>query len=114
MPIAWDSSVVPWKMTIHQNFPAVLRNILIDNRNRIFAYSGKSNYAGGQWSGGRLHYMPRSVLNTAPRTPIWDALVLFLARTIIILGSDTEKATITDNSGADLSAHGGVATTAFQ
>jgi hypothetical protein len=115
MPIAWNSTVVPWKMTIHDpNFPGQLRDILVDNRTNTWSYNGGSTYAGGQWSGGRLHYMPWTLLNTAPRTPTWDAIALLLTGTIIVLGSDVETASITDSAGADLSAHGSVATTALQ
>jgi hypothetical protein len=115
MPVAWDSSVVPWKMTVHDpNFPGQLRDLFVDNRNNTWSYNGGSMYAGGKWSGGRLHYMPWSILNTAPRTPTWDAIALFLVGTIIILGNDVETAAITDSAGADLSAHGSAATAALQ
>ncbi|KAH0558492.1 hypothetical protein GP486_004849 [Trichoglossum hirsutum] len=104
MPVAWDSGSNPWKMTIHDpNFPRELRIITVDNN--TWRYEGRSVYAGTEWSGGRMYYMPWSVLVNRPRTPVWDAIMLLVAGTISILGSDTHTVSITGLNGADLSAH---------
>lgn len=115
LPLAWDSSVSPWRISIHDpNFPNQIRTITVDSAANTWRYDGASLYAGGQWSGGRLHYLPWSVLNTAPRTPVWDAILLLIAGTIIIMGSDTETASITAADGGDLSAHSPRANRALQ
>jgi hypothetical protein len=115
MPVAWDSSANPWKISIHDpNFPDQVRTITIDSGANTWRYDGTSSYAGDEWSGGRLHYMPWSLLNTAPRTPVWDAILLILAGTVIIMGSDTETASITAADGGDLSAHSPRAVRALQ
>jgi hypothetical protein len=51
--------------------------------------------------------MPFHVVNERPRTPIWDAIVLLLTGVIIILGSDSETTSLTDENGVDLDAFGG-------
>jgi hypothetical protein len=50
--------------------------------------------------------MPYSITNERPRTPIWDAILLILAGTIIILGEDTETVSLVDENGNDLDAFG--------
>jgi hypothetical protein len=50
--------------------------------------------------------MPYSVTGERPRTPIWDAILLLLAGTVIILGSDTETVSLVDENGNDLDAFG--------
>ncbi|KAF2400308.1 hypothetical protein EJ06DRAFT_425803 [Trichodelitschia bisporula] len=114
-PIGWDSSSRPWKISIHDpNFPDQIRTIEVDNTNNTWKYDGGNLYAGAEWSGGRLHYMPWSVLNAAPRTPVWDAILLILAGTIIVMGNDTETASLNSADGGDLSAHSGRAIRALQ
>lgn len=107
LPIRWNSSVLPWQMSVlDPNFPGAVRTLFVDPNRNEFTYEGGSRYHGGAWSGGRLHYMPFSVLNDRPRTPIWDAILLLLAGTIVILGSDTETLSLVDEQGNDLSAFG--------
>lgn len=105
LPVAWDSSRKPWRITIADpNNRDRLQTLTVDPDRNTYEY--KNRYKGGEWSGGRLHYMPFSVLNKAPRTPIWDAILLILAGTIIILADDAETTGITDSQGNDLDAHG--------
>ncbi|MBE7385180.1 MAG: hypothetical protein F6J95_027720 [Leptolyngbya sp. SIO1E4] len=115
LPVAWDSRSKPWKMTIcDPNFPNQLKTLTVNPDNNTFEYIGSSTYRGGAWSGGRLHFMPFSVLNKAARTPIWDAILLILSGTILILGDDTETASITDLNGNDLDAYGSRANSQLQ
>jgi hypothetical protein len=81
LPVAWDKSVVPWTITISDpNDPQALRTLSVDPRNNAFVYQGPVNrYAGGDWTGGRLHYIPFGRVGDRPRTPVWDAIVLLLA-----------------------------------
>ena len=115
-PFAWDSSSNPWKITVHDpNQPRGITRVLeVDNTKNTWKYSGSSNYSGGAWSGGRLHYLPWSVLNSTPRTPVWDAILLLLAGTIMIVGTDAETTKITSPSGANLDAHSAEATEALK
>ncbi len=107
LPVAWDSRSKPWKISIcDPNFPNRLKTLTVNPDDNTFEYIGGSTYHGGAWSGGRLHFMPFTVLNKAPRTPIWDAILLILAGTIIILGDDTQTSSITDLNGNDLNAYG--------
>jgi len=112
LPVAWDSSAKPWRLRVlDPNSPAtpggsVVREVLVDPDKNEFTYAGSKTYKGGEWSGGRMHYMPYSVLNERPRTPIWDAVLLLLAGLIIIVGSDAETEILTDGNGVDLDAFG--------
>jgi len=109
MPVAWDDSAKPWKMKLHDpNFPGNTRDLLVDPDHNKFSYDGGTNraYAGGAWDGGRLHYMPYCVLNERPRTPIWDAIALLVSGVIVLLGSDAETTSVTDEAGIDLNAFG--------
>jgi hypothetical protein len=107
LPIAWDSSSSPWKMTIlDPNFTGQTRTLFVDPVKNEFSYDGGNKYSGGEWSGGRFHYMPFSITGSRPRTPIWDAIALLLAGTIIILGADTETVGLVDANGNDLDAFG--------
>ncbi|MFT3980147.1 MAG: hypothetical protein QM687_06720 [Ferruginibacter sp.] len=105
MPYSWDTSSKPWKMGIldpNNRDPQVL---YVDPDKNEFNYKN-GKYKGAEWSGGRFHYMPYSVLNERPRTPIWDAIMLLLTGTVIILGSDTYTTSLTDENGTDLDAFG--------
>jgi hypothetical protein len=105
LPISWNTSVTPWQMGIlDPNFPNQIRTLTVNPNNNTYAYSGGSNYSGGEWSGGRMHYMPWSVLCEAPRTPVWDAILLLLAGTVIILGDGATTESIKDHSGNDIDA----------
>lgn len=109
LPVGWDTSSKPWKMSIlDPNFPGVVKTLTVNPDNNTFEYISTSTkkYSGGEWSGGRFHYMPFSVVNKMPRTPVWDAILLLLAGTIIILADAAETVSITDANGNDLSAFG--------
>jgi len=107
LPIHWDSSSKPWRITISDpNFPNQLKTLTVDPDDNEFEYVGSSTYRGGEWSGGRFHYMPYSLVSTAPRTPVWDAILLLLAGTLIVLGDDAQTESLTDGDGRDLDGHG--------
>jgi hypothetical protein len=92
-----------------------LRPLYVDGNNNTYSYDGgKNQYSGGQWSGGRLHYMAWNILNSSPRTPVWDAILLILAAVIVVCSSDASTESIQDTNGNDLSAHGTRATIAIQ
>jgi hypothetical protein len=115
LPVAWDSSSKPWRITIcDPNFPNQLKQLTVNPDDNSFDYPGASHYQGGNWSGGRLHYMPFSLLNGRPRTPVWDAILLLLSGTILILADDAETVGITDTNGNDLDAFGGRANQMLQ
>src|SRR6266542_1408348 len=114
LPIGWNDSVTPWQILIHDpNFPSLSsgdpgpRILYVDPGNNMYSYDGGSNkYSGGTWSGGRLHYMPFDLVNERPRTPIFDAIMLLLTGVILIVGSDSETTSLTDENGIDLDAFG--------
>ncbi|MEO8116281.1 MAG: hypothetical protein ABI653_01455 [Bacteroidota bacterium] len=107
LPVAWNSNKSPWEISIlDPNFPNEVRTLYVDSSKNQFTYDGGNKYQGGEWDGGRLHYMPYSVTNERPRTPIWDAILLILSGAIIILGDDTETVSLTDENGNDLDAFG--------
>jgi len=115
LPVAWDDSSKPWKITIcDPNLPGQLRTLTVNPDDNTFAYTGTATYTGGQWSGGRLHYMPWEVLCSRERTPIWDAILLLLAGTIIVLGSDAQTTAIVDANGIDIDGFGERAKTELQ
>jgi hypothetical protein len=119
LPVAWDSSSKPWRITIcDPNSPA---NPCSINATKVLTFYPDQNtfnylnkYKGGEWTGGRLYYIPFDVLNRHPRTPVWDLILLILAGTIIILGEDADTTSITDESGKDLSAFSARAATELQ
>jgi hypothetical protein len=109
LPVAWDSSSKPWKISICD--PSVASNdqpkiLTVDPDNNKFEYNGADHYSGGAWTGGRFHYMPYSLLSSVPRTPVWDAILLILSGTILILGEDAETVSLTDGDGRDINGHG--------
>jgi hypothetical protein len=111
LPISWDDSAKPWRIVLHDpNFPADNsgdpRTLYVDPDQNTFSYSGADNYSGGAWSGGRLHYMPFDMVNERPRTPIFEAIMLLITGVILILGSDSETESLTDENGVDLDAFG--------
>ncbi|HEV8139078.1 MAG TPA: hypothetical protein VGP81_04860 [Pyrinomonadaceae bacterium] len=114
LPIGWNDSVKPWQILIHDpNFPSMSagdpgpRILTVDPDANTYFYDGGGNkYSGGEWTGGRMHYMPFDVVNERPRTPIYDAILLLLAGVIVILGSDSETISLTDENGVDLDAFG--------
>jgi hypothetical protein len=113
LPVAWDSTGKPWRMTIcDPNVPLTTKVLTINPDDNTFEYISSADrvYRGGAWSGGRFHYMPFCKVNTRPRTPIWDAIALILAGTVLILGEDAETTSITDMNGNDLDGLGQRAT----
>jgi hypothetical protein len=56
-------------------------------------------WEGGQWSGGRMHYIPYSQLSDEPRTPGYEVLALLAGGLIVILGSAGESKQISDQAG---------------
>jgi hypothetical protein len=115
LPVAWDDSTKPWRISISDpNYPNQTRTLTVDPDENSFRYAGSSTYSGGAWSGGRLHYMPFSLLCSRQRTPVWDAILLLLAGTILILGEDTRTDGLTNAEGLDLDGHGERATVELQ
>ena len=111
LPVGWRKSGSAWTMDIlDPNAPGAMRTLTVDANANTFRYQGSSTYQGGDGTGGRFHYMPFSVLCERPRTPIWDAILLLLAGTIIIFGDDADTQSITDASGANLDAFSPAAT----
>lgn len=107
LPVAWNSASKPWRITIcDPNSPNKLKELTVDPDRNKYTYVGSKTYTGSEWSGGRLHYMPFSCLNKPPRTPIWDAILLLLTGTILILADDGATESITDANGNDLDAFG--------
>lgn len=114
MPVKWDKSSKPWKITINDpNGPSIGNILTVNPDNNTFNYKrtgGTVVYQGAQWSGGRLHYMPYSLLNSKQRLIVWDLLLLLLSGTILILADDGETTAITDVQGNDLNSYGSRAT----
>jgi hypothetical protein len=121
LPVGWNSSGIAWTMDIlDPNFPGQMRTLFVDSSANRFSYDGGSSarprtiYSGDRWSGSRLHYMPYGILCTAPRTPIWEAVLLIVEGTVIIMGDDCETQGVQDQRGNDISAHGARASMALQ
>lgn len=113
LPVRWDNSVKPWRIDIwDSNFSDPkepdygLTTLQIDPDQNTFKYEGRAIYEGDAWTSGRLYYFPFDVLNRRPRTPVWDAIMLLLRGTMVILGEDARTESITDPAGNDLDAHG--------
>jgi hypothetical protein len=110
LPVSWNDSVTPWELGIFDpNFKSDGTNdptqvVYVDPNANTFSYAGK--YNGGEWSGGRMHYMPWHVLCERPRTPVFEAIMLLLSGVILILGDNAETASLTDENGVDLDAFG--------
>lgn len=104
LPIGWDTSVSPWRMTVFDpNCQNTQQTLTVDPGSNVFDYSAAGNsYRGGQWSGGRFHYMPWSVLNHRQRTPVWDAILLLLGGVVVIFADSTEVGSLTDEHGNSL------------
>jgi hypothetical protein len=114
LPVQWHDESKPWRITIcDPNFPsdpnsldANLKELLIDPDNNTYDYNGANAYHGGEWSGGRFHYLSFDLVNRPPRAPIWDAILLIIGGLIIIIGDDAETSSITDSQGNDLDGFG--------
>lgn len=115
LPVAWKSSATAWTMTVlDPNFTNGPRTLTVDPRNNTFRYQGSHLYEGGEWSGGRMHFMPFGVLDRAPRTPVWDAIMLLLTGTVVIVASDAETESLADADGRNLDATSPAAKRALQ
>jgi hypothetical protein len=107
MPVRWDTTTTPWTIWVQDpNFPGGPRPLQVNAHDDTFHYDGGNIYDGGSSSGGRMHYMPYDLLSSRQRTPVWDAILLILAGTILILGDDAETVSLTDAQGNDLDAFG--------
>ncbi|MCA0375571.1 MAG: hypothetical protein LCH84_07870 [Gemmatimonadetes bacterium] len=119
LPVGWDDSAKPWRIFVRDpNFPSpqtpARRVVEVDPDANTFRYVGSSTYTGAEWSGGRLHYMPYSVLCEQPRTPVFEALMLLMSGAILIVGDDGETVSLTDDNGVDLDAFGADAVARLQ
>ncbi|MFV8753002.1 LGFP repeat-containing protein [Nannocystaceae bacterium ST9] len=104
-PIAWRNDRIPWEIDCFDpNRMQTKTCIYVDPRNNTFRYDNGRTYTGGEWDGGRLHYMPFSVLNHRQRTPVWDAILLALGGLIVLLGDDAQTESLTDEGGRQLDA----------
>ncbi len=102
-PSKWEKTASKWKIYCFD--PNVVSKeciIEINPSTNSFSYKNGRLYEGGEWTGGRLHYMPWRQLNREPRTPIWDIILLFLAGTVILFGDDGQTEELTDISGKNL------------
>ncbi|MBU2947371.1 LamG-like jellyroll fold domain-containing protein [Zobellia uliginosa] len=102
-PWKWNQSKIPWEITCFD--PNVINKetiVKVDPNRNTYQYTGSSSYSGGEWSGGRFHYMPWRVLNTAPRTPNWEIFALLLLGSIIIFGEEVETEAIVDANGNNI------------
>lgn len=108
MPYKWEKSGSNWKMWVMDpNKPGdTSLFVLVNASNNTFSYTGSKSYSGGAWSGGRMHYMPFCVLDGMQRTPVWDAIMLLLSGTILILADDAETVSIVDDNGKNLDGNG--------
>ena len=106
LPVDWDSNSTPWRILIcDPNFPDEVKTLTVDPDNNTFEYLGARTYIGGK-SGGRFHYIPYSVLSSTQRSPLWDAIMLIIEGTIVLLSSDAQTASLTDGEGRDIDALG--------
>ena len=102
-PHRWTKNGTVWKITCFDpNIVGGTRDLIVRENNNRFTYNNGRAYSGGEWSGGRFHYMPWRILNRAPRTPIWDAILLLLAGTVVIFGDAADTRKLTDKSGKNL------------
>ncbi|MDC7996681.1 hypothetical protein [Gilvibacter sediminis] len=108
MPYRWEKNGNDWKMWVMDpNKPGDTSLVVkVNAGNNTFRYKGSKTYSGGAWSGGRMHYMPFCVLDGDQRTPVWDAIMLLLSGTILILADDAETVSITDENGKSLDGNG--------
>ncbi|PSN11241.1 hypothetical protein C7293_25025 [filamentous cyanobacterium CCT1] len=104
-PIAWRNTGSEMQIDVFDpNSASSIKRIVIDPARNTFRYENGRVYEGGEWSGGRLHYMPFSVLNHRQRTPVWDAIMLLLGGVVLILGDSAETISLTDENGNNLNA----------
>jgi len=107
LPVAWNDTVNPWEISVlDPNFTGSPRQLRVFPDENRFEYLGGDSYSGGRWTGGRLYFIPFPFLGERPRTPIWDAIMLILGGTVIILGADGQTERIAEPGGDDLDAFG--------
>lgn len=109
LPVAWRKSGTQWLIDIlDPNSPGQIKTLEVDAAQNTFRYDrgGGTIYSGGEWTGGRFHFMPYCLLSSRPRTPIWDLIMLILSGTAIIFAGAAESESITDSNGKDLDAFG--------
>ena len=110
VPVAWDSSSKPWRISISDpNIPQTIQTLFVNPDNNSFTYQGASRYSGGDWTDGRLHYIPYSTLSFRPRTPVWEAVILLLSSLCLFASGDVVTSSLTDADGNDLDATGAAA-----
>lgn len=64
-----------------------------------YAHGTDDCWTGGEWSGGRLYYIPFSKLSSQPRTPFWEVFALLLGGALLIIGGDADSEQISDGAG---------------
>jgi len=102
-PIRWNDTTPIWEIDVlDPNFTGGPRKVLVDPGANTFSYAGGSSYSGGEWSGGRLYFLPFHTFAGAARVPVWDALRLILGGTIAILGDGEAATGITTPEGENL------------
>jgi len=102
-PIRWNDTTPTWEIDVlDPNFAGGPRKLFVDPGANTFSYAGGSSYAGGEWSGGRLYFLPFHTFAGAARLPVWDALRLILGGTIAILGDGEAATGITTADGDNL------------
>jgi len=104
-PIEWNDAGTPWRMKCFDpNCGQAKKDVVVEPMANTFEYDNGFRYGGGQWSGGRLHYMPFSVVNHRQRTPVWDAILLMLGGIVLIFADGVEVTSTTDENGNSLAA----------
>jgi hypothetical protein len=84
-----------------QNIPQTIR---INPTTNTFTYVAGSSYTGGARGGGRLYYIPYSVLNHRTHTPMSDLFSLSHGSVLVFAGSATRTASLTDSAGRNINA----------
>jgi len=111
LPHAWEKNGDSWRIHIYDPyFPTPpdgsdpTRFIEIDASGNNFNYVGTKNlvYKGSTWTGGRLYFLPWAVVAERARTPVWEAVLLLVAGTIVVLGGDGQTDSLTDTNGNQL------------
>ena len=103
IPTGWDRGSTPWRIQcLDPNLANTPTTIFIEPGDNTFSYDNGTSYRGGEWSGGRLQYMPFSVLNHTQRTPVWDAILLLLGGMVVFFGDGAEVSSLSDENGNSL------------
>jgi hypothetical protein len=108
--VGHDDSSTPWKLEVRD--PDVVKGDLrrfieIDPRENTFRYcNGSRTYAGAEWNGGRLYYVPYSVLGERPQSATWHTMLLAVSGALFLIGNDVETVSVRDTDGTDLNVFG--------